>query len=93
MQCTVGQGLSRKKTPGPFTADQLQDLVASLTVSFDGGTPAPVAQDILVAPGGTSGGGGGMTPTPEPSSALLFVIGLLGFGMRCYKRRTDRAPS
>lgn len=77
----------------PFTVDQLQDLVASLTVSFDGGTPAPVAQDILVAPGGTSGGGGGMTPTPEPSSALLFVIGLLGFGMLCYKRRIDRAPS
>lgn len=79
--------------PSPFTVDQLQDLVASLTVSFDGGTPAPVAQDILVAPGGTSGGGGGMTPTPEPSSALLFVIGLLGFGMLCYKRRIDRAPS
>ena len=83
----LGGGISQ------FDIFELSSVVMGLNGAFDNGTPSVVAQDYLVAPGGTSGGGGGMTPTPEPSSALLFVIGLLGFGMLCYKRRIDRAPS
>lgn len=66
----------------------LDSVIANLNAAFPNGEVSTFADDFLTAPGGTSGGSGGMTPTPDPSSALLFGIGLLTFGIFNYKRRS-----
>jgi len=71
----------------PCSIDDLDVIALSLTIAFNSGVPSTFAQDSLVAPGGTSGGGG--TNVPEPSSVLLLGVGLLGLGIFQYRRRAS----
>jgi hypothetical protein len=62
----------------------LDDVTAALDQSFAAGTPSTFAQDYLVAPGSAPGGG---TTVPEPPSALLLGMALLGLSLLQYRTR------
>jgi len=62
-------------------------VVANLNASFSNGYPDSFAEDFLVAPGGSSGGGSGPPSVPEPMSVLLLGVGLLTLGTVHHKRR------
>jgi hypothetical protein len=74
---------------GIYGIGDVSGLTAALTVAFDGGNPDAFAQESLVAPG-ASGGGGGAT-VPEPSSVLLLGVGLLGLAVFQYGSRKRAA--
>lgn len=67
-----------------YPAGDLAGVVGPLTAAFDDGIPNSFAQEHLLPPNGTSGGG---TSMPEPSSVLLLGAGLLGLGILQHKRR------
>jgi PEP-CTERM motif len=67
----------------PYSIADIDSVAVGLSNAFLDGIPSTFAQDHLVAPGG----GGGGTNVPEPSSALLLGIGLLGLGIFQYRRR------
>jgi hypothetical protein len=66
-----------------FTISTMNTVTADLNNSFSNGTPSTFADTNLALPGS-------VTPTPEPSSLLLFGTGLLGLGF--FRRRLWSRP-